>query len=87
MNVTRDGGEHARPLREDRHSHAADPDADPATDREVPGSCAPSDGAGGLCPRRIEPIVYEDLEEETLQVDAELVEKEMINEAHTLLAL
>ena len=32
-------------------------------------------------------IVYEDLQEETLQADAEPAEKEMINEAYTLLSI
>ena len=41
------GAQHARPRRGDRHPHAALPDADPATARRMPRSCAPSDGAGG----------------------------------------
>ena len=63
------GARYARPhVREDRYLHAADPDAD----REVPSSCAPSDGAGGCARGGLSRRVPEP------------VEKEMINNTFTL---
>ena len=88
--MARDGGEHARPHVEEMD----DPDADGGRDS---GDALPQIVKCPVpMPQVMVPavretdraIVYEDdLEGETLQADAEPVEKEMINDAKTLLSV
>ena len=91
----RTAGENVRPRRGDRRPHAADPDADGGQDS---GDAQPQivkcpvpvlqEMVQEVVPEADRATVYEDdLEEGTLQAGAELVEKEMINEAYTLLSI